>query len=232
MRANLDGMDIPLSMAQSLLSSGAAIPYIRGRLGVNVVTGSTNYGGGLVLYSTNQLVRTGSNYAAPPEDEQTSGTLRINSYGIQDVYESFTLSWNFRPPPQQRGVKAELSAEDKADYEAKRKKLIEILTNDKQCRDFLSEIDGLNIEDLIKAVTLQQPYDQRNSTISRIDAGSIAPNIDLSIPAQMSLANAPMNRMFQNGNDSDAIAAIYTGENRSVPANVADRSEKKHEIRT
>jgi YD repeat-containing protein len=119
--------------------------------------------------------------------------------------------------------------QDKTEVEKQRKKTLDILRNDEECRKYLAAIEGLKIDELIKAVELQRIYDGKNSTINRLDAGFIDPGTNLSTQAGQITAGAAINNIFTAQRPPNAQTGIFTGPivngRTSVGLTLASRSD-------
>jgi hypothetical protein len=145
------------------------------------------------------------------------------SVTIQDFFNKYKLSAEY-----ERGSGTKVEFKDKIKVEAQKKKAIDILQNDKQCRKFLATIEGLKIDELIEAVKSQNIYDGKNSTIDRLSAGVIPNDVLLTTDAAKIESNASIKNKFTLAGDPNALTAIYTGpiiENRTSVGKPADRND-------
>jgi hypothetical protein len=121
----------------------------------------------------------------------------------------------FEAYPQSNGPdsgKGALTANRLNRYNSERDKTRNQLKTSKKCRDFLMA-HGINPDAALDAVNQQRAYDGETSTISRLAAGLVGPDVDLTTKAGADYAKASVNIEFTNsrGAQIQAHTAFYVG---------------------
>jgi hypothetical protein len=125
---------------------------------------------------------------------------------VSNIWSSFIT----RIPPQQ--VKATLTGDRLKKYDVERNKTRNKLQNSEKCRNFLIA-HGIDPDQALDAVNLQRAFDGANSTISRLNAGVVPPEVDLTTKTGQAYANASISVEFTNkrGSKIQAHTAFYVG---------------------
>lgn len=139
--------------------------------------------------------------------------------------EEYVIAYLSTGSQQGPGIRATFKNKDLEKYDRERQEATGDLSNSERCRNFLLS-KGYDPDEVTKAVNAQRPYDGGNSTISRLDAGVVAPDVDLSFKPNQIYATNPISRSF-TGTDTNynAWTAIYSGPNRSMGATLSSRSD-------
>jgi hypothetical protein len=85
---------------------------------------------------------------------------------------------------------------------------------------------GIDPDEAYHAVSLQRAYDGAASTITRLAAGVVNPEVNITSPEGSAYANAPINLSFTNnrGPKIQAWTAFYSGD-RTFITSVSGRSD-------
>ena len=114
--------------------------------------------------------------ASIPDDEESSDSV-LAAVEVRDDEIPGFVDASQSGLGLQTTVQQPLNSEDQEKYDKKRSKLLKRLGGKKlssDCRDLLAKVGGLN--EVIKAVGLQRPFDGTASTISQFDAGLLNNN--------------------------------------------------------
>ncbi len=164
-------------------------------------------------------------------DRDTAFTFQRESHGQVNVnnYYSVTAATDFTwsivaslvPLAQQqnqaqvKGEKVALSGDRLKKYNEKRDIIKNKLQKSKKCRDFLISI-GIDPELALQTVNEQSAFDGEKSTLSRIDAGVVNPEVDLTTQQGRDYAYKPINLSFTNstGPKIQAWTSFYSSNER------------------
>lgn len=111
-------------------------------------------------------------------------------------------------------------------YNNERDKTRNKLVNSKKCRDFLLA-HGIDPDAALDAVNQQRAYDGAASSISRLAAGVLNPEVDIMSPQGSAYANGPISLSFTNsqGSTIQAWTAVYVGGTQVLANTVSGRSD-------
>lgn|GEM_PF-4378227 len=141
------------------------------------------------------------------------------------IYNEYRPPAQKPPPPCPRSYKAPLTRKRLTTYDAQRDIVRDKLQNSDQCKTYLNE-HGIDPNKALSAVNLQNAYDGPNSEISRLEAGLVSPDVDLTNPRIAQIENSCVSADFKNPRRTvGATTAIWPGQQPSSETTVEERSD-------